>query len=185
MKGEEKRWYLKRLSAAIAGKKQYIRGGGGGNKFSNVDELLHPKTDFESFCMHGETHAWGMGSGAADFRIWVSRYGSGFLARYIFIRGKGLGSARSSDCFSMPVLTVHTHRHTKNTHRPMWNHSKRTQRLIFGNRIFRLGLERGVKKYCLRHLFIITVCSIAASSVRLAHKLKIFFVCFFLTHTWP
>lgn len=70
---------------------------------------------------------------------------------------------------------VCAHRHTKNTHLPMWNHSERTQRLIFGNRIFRQGLERNVKKHCLHHLFIISVCTIAASSVRLAHKLKIFF----------
>lgn len=45
-------------------------------------------------------------------RVWASRYGSGFLEWYIFIWGKGLGSARSLDCFLRPCWHSCAHRHT-------------------------------------------------------------------------
>lgn len=164
---------------AFSGKSEKIHSEG--KKILRHRWAFAPENRFWKFMYAWRGACMGDGIRAAEFRIWVSRYGSGFLAWYIFIRGKGLGSARSLDCFPCPCWHFCVHRHTKNTHLPMWNHSERTQRLIFGNQIFRPGLERSVKKHCLHHFLIIIICSIGASSVRLAHRLKHFF----LTHTWP
>lgn len=51
---------------AFSGKSEKIHSEG---KKKDIDELLHPKTDFESLCMHGEAHAWGMGSGLQSFEF--------------------------------------------------------------------------------------------------------------------
>lgn len=101
--------------------KKYILGEKKKKKFSNVDELLHLKTDFESFM-----HAWRgacMGDGIRVCRVWN-------LSEQIRIRvsgvihihtGEGIGVGPFFGLFfhARVDTSVHTHRHTKNTHLPL------------------------------------------------------------------